>query len=158
MDFKLAIDSRVVLSETPIWDTRIKKLYWTDLFEGTVHRYDAMTHLDEFVKAGKYIGAAIPSSDVNRLLVAVPDGMMLLNFTTGKLELIAAPQPNTGEYRYNDTRCDSAGRIFTSSVSNLFTEPNFDPDTMTGKFYMVDTDGSCNYPGREIGAIQHNFL
>ena len=142
MNFKLAIDSRVVLAETPIWDPRINKLYWTDLFKGTVHRYDPSSGQDESIETGGYIGAAIPSSDANKLLVAVPDGMMLLDFKTGSLSLIAAPQPNTGEYRYNDTRCDSAGRIFTSSVSNLFTEPSFDPNTMTGKFYMIDTDGT----------------
>ncbi len=142
MNFKLAIDSRVVLAETPIWDPRIKKLYWTDLFDGMVHRYDPLTGMDESVKAGSHIGAAIPTSDVDRLLVAVPDGMMLLDFPTGKLSLIVAPQPNTGQFRYNDTRCDSVGRIFTSSVSSQFTEPNFDPEIMTGKFYMIDTDGT----------------
>ena len=142
MNFKLAIDSRVILSETPIWDPRIKKLYWTDLFEGVVHRYDPLTGVDDSIKAGPHIGAAIPTSDVNQLLVAVPDGMMLLDYNTGKLNLIVAPQPNTGQYRYNDTRCDSVGRIFTSSVSSLFTEPNFDPEVMTGKFYMVDIDGT----------------
>ncbi len=68
--------------------------------------------------------------------------MMLLDFATGKLELVAAPQPNTGEFRYNDTRCDAAGRIYTSTVSKAYTEPHFDPDAMAGKFYMVDTDGA----------------
>ena len=49
MGFELAIDSRVVLAETPIWDPRLKKLYWTDLFEGTVHRFDPATGQDECV-------------------------------------------------------------------------------------------------------------
>lgn len=142
MDFSLAIDSKVVLAETPIWDPRIKKLYWTDLFKGTVHRYDPSSGKDESIETGSVIGSAIPSSDVNKLLVAVDDGMMLLDFCTGKLELIVCPEPNTGHFRYNDTRCDSKGRIFTSSVSKHFTESNFDPNSMTGKFYMVDTDKS----------------
>jgi hypothetical protein len=36
MSFDLALDCRVVLAETPIWDPRLRKLYWTDLFEGAV--------------------------------------------------------------------------------------------------------------------------
>ena len=88
------------------------------------------------------IGSAIPCETPGWLLVAIDDGLMLLDFATGALELLAAPQPNTGEFRYNDTRPDAAGRIFTSTVSKFLTEPYFDPETMTGKFYMVDLDGT----------------
>ncbi len=142
MAFELAIDSRVVLAETPIWDPRLKQLYWTDLFEGTVHRYDPQTGKDECTPTAGVIGSAIPCETPGRLLVAVDDGLMLLDFATGRLELVAAPQPNTGEFRYNDTRCDAAGRIYTSTVSKFYPEPHFDPDKMAGKFYMVDVDGA----------------
>jgi sugar lactone lactonase YvrE len=141
MDFKLINDTRVVLAETPIWDSRIKKLYWTDLFKGTVHRFDPVTGLDESVETGSVIGSAIPCDAIDKVLVAVDDGMMLLDFKTAKMELIAAPQANNGEFRYNDTRCDPVGRIFTSTVSKHFTEPDFDPNTMTGKFYMIEPNG-----------------
>ena len=142
MGFELALDCKVVLAETPIWDSRLKKLYWTDLFEGAVHRYDPATGQDECAETRGMIGSAIPCETPGRLLVAIDDGLMLLDFATGKLEPVAAPQPNTGEFRYNDTRCDAAGRIFTSTVSKFLTEPHFDPDVMTGKFYMVDLDGA----------------
>jgi sugar lactone lactonase YvrE len=142
MEFKLINDTRVVLAETPIWDPRINRFYWTDLFKGTVHRYDPLTGFDESVETNSLIGSAIPCESLGKLLVAVDDGMMLLDFNTGKLELIVVPQLNTGEFRYNDTRCDAAGRIFTSSVSKSYADPSFDPDTMAGKFYMVEPDGS----------------
>jgi sugar lactone lactonase YvrE len=142
MDFKLVNEMRVVLAETPIWDPRINRLYWTDLFEGTVHRFDPLTGQDESAETGGFIGSAIPCDTVEKLLVAVDDGMMLMDFHTGKKELIAVPQPNTGEFRYNDTRCDAVGRIYTSSVSKKYGDPSFDPDTMAGKFYMVEPDGS----------------
>jgi sugar lactone lactonase YvrE len=141
MAVELVIDARVVLAETPIWDARLGKLYWTDLFEGTVHRFDPATGQDECAHTHSVIGSAIPCETPGRLLVAVDDGLMLLDFATGKLELVAAPAANTGEFRYNDTRCDAAGRIFTSTVSKHYPEPFFDPDTMAGKFYMIDTDG-----------------
>ena len=141
MSFDLALDCRVVLAETPIWDPRLRKLYWTDLFEGVVHRYDPSTGQDECVKTSGMIGAAIPCETPGLLLVAIDDGIMLLDFETRQLEKVAMPQPNTGEFRYNDTRCDAAGRIFTSTVSKLYADSNFDPGIMTGKFYMIDTDG-----------------
>jgi len=142
MHFELINDTKVVLAETPIWDPRIKKLFWTDLLSGTVFRYDPVTRTDERSETHSMIGAAIPCETVGKLLVAVDDGMMLLDFDSGEMELVCQPQPNTGEYRYNDTRCDAAGRIFTTSVSKLYGEPSFDPDKMAGKFYMIDLDGS----------------
>jgi sugar lactone lactonase YvrE len=142
MRFEQVNSPKAVLAETPIWDSRIKKLYWTDLFTGTVHRYDPKTGADERAETDSMIGSAIPCDTVGKLLVAIDDGIMLLDFESGKLELVSQPQPNTGEFRYNDTRCDSVGRIFTSTVSKFYTEPNFDPDKMAGKFYMINTDGS----------------
>lgn len=156
MDFKLAYDARVVLAETPIWDHRIKKLYWTDLFSGTVHRFDPGTGQDESVETNMVIGSAIPTDNVNRLLVAVDEGMMLLDFNTGQLELVVSPKPNNGEYRYNDTRCDSMGRILTSTVSKKFTEPGFDQENMTGKFYMIDADGSVTVLVEKL--VQYNTI
>lgn len=137
----MVLDAKCVVAETPIWDPRIKKLYWTDLFKGGVHRYDPTTGLDEFIETNMIIGAAIPCETEGKLMVAVDKGMMLLDFTSGKLELICVPELNTDNLRYNDTRCDKAGRIFTSTMSRLYTESGFDPVKMTGKFYMVDVDG-----------------
>lgn len=142
MNFELALDANVVLAETPIWDPRINKLYWTDLFEGTVHRFDPLTGTDESVETGSHIGSAVPCDVPDKLLVAIDQGMTLLDFNSGEMELIAAPQPNNGEYRYNDTRCDPVGRIFTSSVAKSYGNPEFDQHLHAGKFYMIDTDGT----------------
>jgi len=156
MDFKLINGKSVVLAETPIWDPRINRLYWTDLFKGTVHRYDPATGLDESVETGSVIGSAIPCDVIDKLLVAVDDGMMILDFETAKMEIVAAPQENTGEFRYNDTRCDAAGRIFTSSVSKNYTETLFDPNSMTGKFYMIEPDGEVKILVDAI--VQYNTI
>jgi len=155
-DFKLINNQRVVLAETPIWDSRINRLYWTDLFQGTVHRYDPVTGLDESVETGSVIGAAIPCDVIDKLLVAVDDGMMILDFTTAKMESVAVPQDNTGEFRYNDTRCDATGRIFTSSVSKKYSETFFDPNSMTGKFYMIEPDGEVKILVDAI--VQYNTI
>ncbi len=156
MEFSLALDSRTILAETPIWDPRLRKLYWTDLFNGTVHRYDPFTGADETAETDSMIGSAIPCDTVGKLLVAVDDGMMLLDFDSGNLDLVVNPQPNTGEFRYNDTRCDAVGRIFTSTVSKKYGAPDFDPATMTGKFYMVDTDKTVVTLTDEI--VQYNTI
>lgn len=139
MKFDLVFDCNVVLAETPIWDARNSKLYWTDLFAGDVHEYCPATQNDIMWKTGKSIGTAVPCDKEGLFFVALEDGMFLFEAETGKLELIADPEPGRDENRYNDSRVDAAGRIFTSSVSCLYATDDYKPD-MLGSFYMVDTD------------------
>jgi sugar lactone lactonase YvrE len=47
MKFKLLVDADVTIAETPIWDKRIQKLYWTDSLKGEIHRYDPVTNKEE---------------------------------------------------------------------------------------------------------------
>lgn len=138
MEWKLVIPANVELAETPIWDTRIHRLYWTDLFSGDIHRYDPTTQQTEIYRTQQLIGSAIPCDDQNQLLCALESGLYLLDLTTGKLSFLIDPDGNDHN-RYNDTRCDSKGRIFTSSVSKAYGTDQYDP-SMQGAFYMVDTD------------------
>jgi len=140
MEFKLDINANVELAETPIWDNRIKKLYWTDLFTGDVHQFDPITKEDNVFKTNKLIGSAIPCEQLGKVMCALEDGMYLLDLVSGDLSLIVRPEDNEAN-RFNDTRCDAEGRIFTSSVSKLYGTDEYKED-MLGAFYMIDTDKS----------------
>lgn len=143
MSVKLVLDARVCLAETPIWDNRIKKLYWTDLFEGTVHIFDAVTSENVSVETNCMIGSAIPCQTTGKVLVAIDSGLHILDVASGELDLVADPNQNNPQNRYNDTRCDAKGRLFTSTVSKLYGTAEYTPD-MLGAFYMVDTDNSVS--------------
>ena len=140
MEFKLFIDADCILSETPVWDDRIGKLYFTDLFSGEIHRCDPETGEDVVWKTGKMIGSAIPCDDPEKLLCTLEDGIYTLDLKNSRLNFICHPDENINN-RYNDTRVDPVGRIFTSSVSKLYATDSYRAD-MTGRFYMIDTDGS----------------
>lgn len=140
MKFDLLIDAGVIIAETPIWDNRIQKLYWTDLFSGDVHQYDPAYKTENVWKTGKPIGAAIPCDVPSKLLCALEGGLFLLDLTSGGLSFVANPEQRP-DFKYNDTRIGPGGRIFTSSVSRHFGTDRFTPD-MRGAFYMVNTDGT----------------
>lgn len=147
--FSLALDAGVELAETPIWDQRIAKWYWTDLFKGDVHRFDPASGAREVFPTGKLIGAALLTTDVNRLLLSLEDGLHLLDLQNGGLAFLTDPENGNPANRYNDTRVDSRGRVFMSSVSKLYGTPAYTPD-QKGGFYMVDTDGSVRVIEPEI--------
>lgn len=143
MKFELVVDAGVVLAETPIWDKRIGKLYWTDLFTGDVHQYDPVAKNEKVFATGKMIGSAIPCQREGKLLVILENGIFVLDQASGALELVADPNGGDEKNRYNDARVDAAGRIFGSTVSKLYGSDAYQP-TMLGKFFMVDTDGTVS--------------
>ena len=143
MDFRLLIDSRCCIAETPIWDPRIRKWYWTDLFTGEVHRYDPSDGSEDVYPTGGVIGSAIPCESPDRILVNIDTGAWLLELSTGKMTLVADPENGNPLNRYNDSRCDSRGRLFMSSVAKSYGTDSYTPD-QTGAFYMIDTDRSVH--------------
>jgi len=140
MDFKLLIDAKVGIAETPIWDSRIGQLYWTDVGTGDIYRYDPEEGTQEVWKTGKMIGSAIPTDDPDKMFCALDGGLFLFDLETEKLKFLCDPDERP-DYRYNDSRIDAKGRIFTSSVSTVYGSDDYTPD-MKGNFYMVDKDGT----------------
>ena len=143
MEFKLWIDSKCSIAETPIWDPRIHKWYWTDLFTGDVHRVDPETMKEEVWPTHGIIGSAIPCEALDRILVVLDTGAFLLDLAAGAMTLVADPENGNELNRYNDSRCDARGRLFMSSVAKTYGSDAYTPD-QTGAFYMVDTDKSIH--------------
>lgn len=137
----MVLDAGVVLAETPIWDNRIKKLYWTDLFQGTIHCFDPQTKKEICVETNGLIGSAIPCKTVGKVIAVIDTGIYMVDMETGTMDFIVNPEPNQEGNRFNDARCDARGRIFVSSVSKLYGTDEYQPD-MLGAFYMVDTDNT----------------
>lgn len=143
MEFKLVIGSRCSIAETPVWDDRIQKLYWTDLFTGDVHLYDPASGEEKIYPTGGIIGSAIPCEATDRILVNIDTGAYLLNLESGQMTLLADPENGNEKNRYNDSRCDARGRLFMSSVAKTYGTDDYTPDQV-GAFYMVDTDLSVH--------------
>ena len=68
------------------------------------------------------------------LLVALQSGVFLLGTEAPKV--LVKPAEHAAGLRFNDGRCDRAGRFWVGTLK----EPNFDP---VGVLYRVEHDGSC---------------
>lgn len=155
MQFTHVIEGNVQLPETPTWDERIQKLYWTDLDSGDVHRYDPETKSDEVWHTGQPIGSAVCCDDINKLLCILKMGVYLLNLCTGELAFIADPANEDDKVRYSDSRVDAAGRIYVSTVALTYGSDAYTPD-QAGGFYCIERDGTIKTIEKKIN--QYNTI
>ena len=140
MKFELIVDSRLIIAETPIWDKKDNTLLWTGPPAGEVHRYDPASKTDRCFQVGGPLGSAIPCDNSTEVLLISDKGAELIDLEKGTRQLIADPENGNKKNMYNDSRCDSRGRIFMSSVARTYGSDAYTPD-QTGAFYMVDTNG-----------------
>jgi sugar lactone lactonase YvrE len=137
-DIKLVLDAKAELAETPIWNTDKKVLYWTDVFTGDFHIFDAKSGKYEVFNEGGMIGAAIPCKD-GRVLLLLENGLNLFDPASKELKHLIDPEPGRSDFRLNDGRCDKMGRLWFSTLSKVYGSDKYD-ESMTGSLYMVDTD------------------
>lgn len=142
MEPERVVDSHSLTGEGPIWHPDENVLYWLDIPDGELYRYD-------------------PASDENELLyddpdaiggyTIQPDGSLLLfedrgrveHFDDGEVSVVIEELPGEEDSRFNDVIADPEGRVFAGTMPT---------DDQLGTLYSLDTDGSIEsvYEGADI--------
>lgn len=135
MKAELIMDAQADLGEGPCWDDRQGKLYWVDIMAGRVHRYDPQSGRDESRELGQPVGT-VAVCESGRLIVALRDGFFLLDFASGELQAIADPEADRPDNRFNDGKCDPAGRFWAGTMSLVGQKRQ-------GSLYCLDPAGSA---------------
>jgi D-xylonolactonase len=133
-------DTRCKTGEGPLWHPDENCLYWCDIPNGQLYRYDPEHDDHERVLDGK---------DALGGYTIQTDGSLLLFRAGGRIEYF---DPNNGgpttittvadaaHTRFNDVIADPEGRVFAGTMPT---------DDRLGRLYRVDTDGSvervCDY-------------
>jgi sugar lactone lactonase YvrE len=130
---RCVLDIKAHLGESPVWSARDNALYWVDIAAPSLNRFDPATGRNVVMPMPASIGSfALRRS--SGFVVALRDGIWLAA-ADGSLERrIAAAPYDPAHHRFNDGRCDRAGRFFVGSM-------NEKRDANSGAFYRVDPDG-----------------
>jgi sugar lactone lactonase YvrE len=136
MDVSLALAVEADLGEGPIWHTSDKCLWWVDINAGQMHRFDPRTRNDRPVQVGQPVGAVAPTTDPDRLIVAVRDGFGVFDLRKCELRMLAPVEADQTQTRMNDGKCDSRGRFWAGTQS-------IDSSVGRGGLYRLDLDGSA---------------
>lgn len=117
------LTTRMQLGECPLWHVQEAALYWIDIDGRAVHRF---TPAD-----GAHRSWAMPSEPgciarnaAGGLLVALRSGLALLDTASGTLSDIAPAPYDTQTTRFNDGRCDAAGRLWVGTIYEPRDHPN----------------------------------
>lgn len=135
-DVELLIDAHNELGEGAIWDTANATLYWVDITAGHVHSYHPETRARRTYTVGQMVGTVVPHA-AGGLLLAVEQGTARLDLTTGDIMPIWQHTPLQPGIRFNDGKCDPAGRFWAGTMA-LDARPG------AGSLYRFDADGSVH--------------
>ncbi|MEM7120088.1 MAG: SMP-30/gluconolactonase/LRE family protein [Pseudomonadota bacterium] len=129
------------LGEGPLWDHDNGTLYWLDLLQPGVFRYDPSSgDIDGWELPGD-VGGSMALREKGGAVIAMDRGFHFFDFDTGTCETIVEPEPEKTDTTINDGKADRRGRFFAGSEDLSFKEPK-------GSLYRLDPDLSWSVVDR----------
>ncbi|MAE64298.1 MAG: SMP-30/gluconolaconase/LRE domain protein [Phycisphaeraceae bacterium] len=131
---ELIVDANAHLGEGPIWDSRRNVLIWLDILDRKIHHYDPASDRDESVEVAFRPTAAVLRRS-GGLMLATDEGLGHFDLDTGRFDPWADPESDIPANRFNDGKCDPAGRFWAGTMQ-------FHAQGDVGALYVLDTDRS----------------
>lgn len=121
------------IGENPLWHPDEARLYWCDIYEGRLYRYDPASGAHEQVFEGDRIGGFTFEADGSVLLFQDAGAIRRWRDSEGIVETVVDPGA-VHDQRFNDVIADPEGRVFCGTYA-----PEGDS---TAALYRLDTDGT----------------
>lgn len=133
------VNERNTLGEGPLWDEEQQALYWIDITEKVIHRFDPKTQrLEKFAAPDEFSAIALCEQD-GKLIAGTRDGFAFFNLESGAFDLFADPERLHPKNRMNDGVCDPLGRFWCGSIHEVSDPALRQP---IASVYRVDGDHS----------------
>ena len=109
-------EARYLLAEGPLWDHENELYYWVDIVGKKVCSLEVESSTYREYTFEKEIGT-IALTAGEELLLAMSDGVYLFGREQNSLRLLTNTVPPDSDQRYNDGKCDAAGRLIVGTTS-----------------------------------------
>ncbi len=106
-----------ILGEGSIWHPTENILYWIDITGEKLHKYDPEKGENKTLEMGSMIGTVVPSTGKYSAVVALESGIFGITPDGEKKLLSEYPQNELSNNRFNDGKCDPAGRFWIGTMS-----------------------------------------
>lgn len=135
-----------LLGECPVWSEAEQVLYWVDIDRHRIHRHDPQSGHNQYRTLEGRPGSFALTVDIGRLLVAMENQLVWLDWFDGETTPWIDLEPPTTGNRLNDGRTDPAGRMVVGTMW-----PDTSAAKTTGSLYQVSCDGSVAVLQTDIG-------
>jgi len=126
---ELVLDAKTIIGEGPVWDHQRHVLYWIDVLGNKLFIYSPQKNKNYEIDLKQMVGTVVPRS--KGVALALHHGFALLDFeldsltdkqTVGEngfpsLKFISDPESHLTTNRFNDGKCDPAGRFWAGTMS-----------------------------------------
>ena len=112
---ELVLDARARLGEGPAWDARDGTLWWVDILGRAVHAFRPADGSQRTLDPGGMPGCLVPAAD-GALIAAVDRSIVRLDTRSGARTVLAQVEPGLPGNRFNDGKCDPAGRLLAGTM------------------------------------------
>ncbi|NLG98989.1 MAG: SMP-30/gluconolactonase/LRE family protein [Chloroflexi bacterium] len=127
------VASQSKLGEGPVWHPQEQALYWLDILQGRLHRYDSYSHGHVVVELGMVV-SAMGIRQNGGMVMATKKGFAFWDPTSGRFDFIDNPDPDESDnVRFNDGKTDRQGRFWAGKMGGSGSNSLFrlDPDCST---------------------------
>ncbi|MDA0989511.1 MAG: SMP-30/gluconolactonase/LRE family protein [Verrucomicrobia bacterium] len=133
VEAELLIDAKATLGEGPIWDDQEQRLYWVDIMMYELHWYDPDDGRDRKDQVGQTIGCVVPRA-AGGVMVTLKNAFAGFDPMTSNLSNVVKLRDEPETNRFNDGKCDPAGRYWAGTIG----------PAGTGALYRLDLDLSVH--------------
>jgi len=133
---ELVIDNQSDLGEGSIWNWKTGELLWINITGKILNFYNPKIKNNKEMFTGQMIGTVVPAES-GKVIVALKNGIYSLDPVTGTKKLIVNPESNLPDNRFNDGKCDPAGRFWAGTMS-------ISGKKGAGTLYRLDPDSSIH--------------
>lgn len=124
------------LGEGPVWDAGTQTICWVDILQGHIHQFSTAHQQLHTLDVREMVGAVALSSNGD-FMAALKSGLAFINRRTGDTRLLHHPEMHLPENRFNDGKCDPAGRFWVGTMA-------LSEQAAVGSLYMIEKDLSCS--------------
>ncbi len=130
--------AHAVLGEGPVWHPVEQVLYFLDIVQGNLHRFDPAVGSHAVRSLGVVTGSMGLRSS-GGFVFATQKGFALWDGGSESLDFVADPDSDhSGETRFNDGKTDPQGRFWAGKMGGVHTS------TFTNSLFRLDKDHSAH--------------
>ena len=143
MKWETVTNSISELGEGPVWDANSRRIIWIDISKGDIHQYDPHKKEQQTFHIDQKIGS-VALKKSGGLIAALQHGFASIDIEQKKIKMIADPEADLPDNRFNDGKCDPAGRFWAGTMSDSGKEK-------AGSLYTMEKDLSIVRKISEVG-------